>query len=86
MEHKMYDQTILDLTLILMYLSKFDDKTRLGAADNKSWKGYNFNVINDLVDSNYIYQSSYKAKSVIMTEEGIEKAKELLSKYNIEDI
>ncbi len=86
MENNTLDQTILDLTLILMYLSKFDEKSRFEVEANKSWKGYNFNVIKDLENSNYIYQSSYKTQAVSITEEGLKKAKNLLSKYNIKAV
>lgn len=51
----------------------------------RSWKGYSFDVLNEFMDKDYI-RGSYKAKSVYLTEAGIEEAKRLLEKYGIKDI
>ena len=45
------------------------------------WKGYSFDVINKLMDENYLYFSKYKNKSVSLTPEGEKLAKELMNKY-----
>ena len=45
------------------------------------WKGYSFDVINKLMDENYLYFSKYKNKSVSLTPKGEKLAKELMNKY-----
>jgi len=40
-----------------------------------AWKGYDFSIINELDDEDFIYQGKYKNKSVYITEKGIEEAK-----------
>lgn len=42
-------------------------------------------MINKLQSENMIGGITYKAKSTYITEKGIEKAKELMRKYNIEN-
>ena len=48
-------------------------------------EGYDFDILNKLQSENMIGGSTYKAKSTYITEKGIEKAKELMRKYNIKD-
>ena len=51
-------------------------------AKNKTcWKGYDFDIINKLTDKKYLYFSKYKNKSVSLTPEGEELAKQLIDKY-----
>ena len=45
------------------------------------WKGYSFNVINELTEKGYLFPSKYKNKSVTFTKEGMELAKKLIDKY-----
>ncbi|MGB4311438.1 MAG: DUF6429 family protein [Natronincolaceae bacterium] len=79
------EEAIKELTLILMYLSRFNEGSRFGPTLDTAWKGYNFSTINELDDEDYIRQGSYRSKSVAITEKGIELAQELLNKYNIKD-
>lgn len=46
-----------------------------------AWKGYSFDVINELTDKGYLFPSKYKNKSVTLTKEGEKVAKELMEKY-----
>ena len=48
-------------------------------------KGFDFDVLNQLNVEEYILQGSYRSKSVTITDTGLEKAEELLSKYGISD-
>ena len=48
-------------------------------------EGYDFDILNKLQSENMIGGSTYKAKSTYITEKGIEKAKELMKKYNIKN-
>lgn len=77
-----------ELTMILMYLSRFTDNEKFSEAkDFYAWKGYDFDVINNLADEDYIRQGSRpsRSKSVYITEAGTELAKRLMEKYGIID-
>lgn len=75
-----------ELTMILIYLSHFTEQDRFANKDNKyAWKGYDFNVLDELDGKDYIRQGSHRSKSLYITKEGEEKAKELLEKYNVAD-
>lgn len=45
----------------------------------------NFDILNALEDEHLIGGSTHKAKSIYLTEEGLEKAKEIMIKYNIKE-
>ena len=77
-----------ELTVMLMYLSRFSERDRF--SDNKdyyAWKGYDFDVLNSLDDDDFIRQGSHpsRSKSVYITDSGIAFAKKLLDKYGIDD-
>lgn len=81
------DKKIEELTLLLMYLTSWEEKSFVRDENNEikegkvktCWKGYSFDVINKLTDENYLYYS--KGKMVTLTLEGEELAKELIDKY-----
>lgn len=50
-----------------------------------AWKGYDFDIINELDEEDYIRQGSHRSKSVAITEEGIKLAQNLMEKFNIAD-
>jgi hypothetical protein len=64
-------EQISKLTLLLLYLTSWQEKEV-----QRSWKGYDFDVLNQLEEDGLIAQSK-TAKSVYLTEEGIEAAKKL---------
>ena len=76
-----------ELTLLLMYLTSWEEKGFIAdendmpkeAKIKTCWKGYSFDIINKLTDENYLYFS--KGKSVSLTPEGEELARELMNKY-----
>jgi len=72
-------QTIKELTLLLIYLTSWQEED-FSIKIHRSWKGYPFEIINELQDEGYI-SGSKRAKSVYLTEEGIAKAKEFMKKY-----
>lgn len=78
-------EAVEELTMILMYLSRFKDNSKFSGDLDLSWKGYNFDVINGLEEKDVIRQGRHRSKSVVITEEGITFAKALLKKYNIQD-
>lgn len=74
------EDTIKDLTMLLIYLTEFSDgKTK------RSWKNYPYNTLNNLTEEGYLFPSKYTSKSVTMTKNGEEYAKKLLGKYNIKE-
>lgn len=77
-----------ELTLALLYLSRFAQGEKFSEAkDFYAWKGYNFDILNELDEDDYIRQGNHptRTKSVYITETGMQKARELLDKYGIED-
>lgn len=79
------NQAMQELTMMLMYLSKFNEGKGFDGMMDRAWKGYDFGVINELDDQDYISQGSYRSKSIAITEEGITFAKSLLEKYLVKD-
>lgn len=77
------EEQIKELTLLLLYLNSWVEKEPYGEF-HRAWKGYDFDILNALEEENLI-GGSYKAKSTYLTEEGVEKAKELIKKYDIKE-
>lgn len=73
------DKTIKELTLLLIYLTSWQEDAGLTKVQ-RSWKGYPFEVLDELNEEGYINRSKH-AKSVYLTEEGLSKGKELTKKY-----
>ena len=78
MDHK---QTVKDLTMILLYLTSWSEKDFYDS--QRSRKGYDFDILNELAEDGLISDSK-RSKSVVLYEDGINAAKELLKKYGIE--
>lgn len=76
--------TIKELTLILMYLTSWKEN-EFGMEYLRTWKGYDFDILNELTDEDLI-GGSYRSKSVYIKEKGERLAKVLLKKYGIENI
>lgn len=82
------EDAMRELTLMLLYLSRFTEGEKFcEAADFYAWKGYDFDILNELDDADYIRQGSHpsRSKSVYITDSGKAKAQELFTKYGIED-
>ena len=73
------DETIKELTLLLIYLTSWKEDAGITKVQ-RSWKGYSFEVLDELNEEGYIDGSKH-AKSVYLTEEGLSKVKELMKKY-----
>jgi hypothetical protein len=72
-----YNRTKVDeLTLALMFLTSFPD-----GGVTRSWKGYDWDVMNRLHTAGYITDPVGKAKSVRLTEEGEKRSRELFQKH-----
>jgi hypothetical protein len=63
-------EKIDDAVLALLYLGLHD-----GA---RAWKGFDWDAMNRLHEQGYITDPRGKAKSVVFTAEGVERAKRLL--------
>ena len=85
MEKTPAEKAVKELTLLLMYLTRFNEKDRFFESVNNAWRGYDFNTINELDEDGYINQGSHRSKSVHIMDEGMELARKLLEKYWIED-
>ncbi len=52
-------QAMKELTMALIYLSRFTDGEKFfQAEDYYAWKGYSFDILNQLNDADYIRQGS----------------------------
>lgn len=79
-------QTIKELTMLLLYLTSWEEKNSFGDTPfRNAWKGYDFNIINELADDELLYQGKHpsRSKSVTLSEEGIAYAQSLLKKYQL---
>ncbi len=76
------DEKLKELNLLLLYLSGWEEDSRRNPGEKiyRSWKGYLFEVINELEEKELIIQNR-KSKSVVFTEAGRNKAEEIKSKY-----
>ena len=72
-----YDQDKVDeMALALLYLTSFPDQF-----GTRAWKGMAWEVLDRLLEKEYIYDPKGKAKSVMLTEEGAKLSKELFTKH-----
>lgn len=84
MEKKTREQAIEELSLMLLYLTRFRDNNEFCRYMEPSWKGYDFDVLNELEEKEYLYQPN-KTKISYLSEAGKERARELLQEYHIAD-
>jgi hypothetical protein len=74
-----YDEDKIDeYTLALLYLVSHERDEGLGA---RAWKGFDWDTLSRLHEKGYISNPVGKAKSVVMTEGGFLKAKELFERH-----
>jgi hypothetical protein len=72
-----YDKDKVDeMVLALLSLTMFEDRSEL-----RAWKGHDWDVLDRLHEKDYISDPRSKAKSVVMTEEGAKRARELFEKH-----
>ncbi len=76
---KEINQQIKELTLLLLWLTSWEEDS-FNNKIRRSWKGYDFDVLNKLSEEGLI-DGSYKAKSAYLTEKGIKEAKRLEKKH-----
>ena len=73
------EQKIEELTLLLISLTSWKE-TITGIDVTRAWKNYDFDILNALTEKGYISESK-RSKLVILTDEGLKKANELIKKY-----
>ncbi len=63
----------VDLVLALMQLTMHEGV--------RTWKSYDWSVMNDLFERGYISDPRSKAKSVVLTEAGMDRSREMFAKH-----
>lgn len=76
------DHRLKELSLLLLYLSGWEEDSRKTPGEKifRSWKGYKFEVLNELEKDNSIVQYG-AAKSVTLTPDGRKLAERIKQKY-----
>lgn len=77
------DDEIRELSLLLLYLTSWKED-EFYVEMQRSWKRYPFDILDTLNEAGFI-KDSKRAKSVYLTEQGIEEAKKLAKKYQVEE-
>jgi DNA-binding PadR family transcriptional regulator len=82
---KNIQKQIKELTLLLLWLTSWDESKEDKQLESlgpiyRAWKGYDFEILDELKKDGLI-NFSYKAKSVYLTEKGVKMAKKLKAKY-----
>ena len=65
---------------MLLYLTSWEEK---GVDAPRSWKNYDFGIMDELTDEGFIY-GSHKSKSIYLEESGVRRAQALFTNYGIE--
>jgi hypothetical protein len=73
-------KSIEELTLLLIALTAWQENVH-GEDVTRAWKGYGFDILDDLTKKGYI-TGSKKSKSVILTDEGKKKSDQLIEKIS----
>lgn len=65
-----------DLTLLLLYAQSWKERIGESLYVARSWKGYDFDVLDRLAEKGYV-SGSHGLKSLTLTEEGMKRGEEL---------
>jgi hypothetical protein len=65
-----------DMVLALLHLTTFDDRFCL-----RAWKSHDWDALDRLHAKGYISDPRSKAKSVVFSEEGVERSRALFEEY-----
>jgi hypothetical protein len=74
------DEAARDLTLMLAYLTSWEERPD---AVRRSWKGFRFEILDELAERGLI-SGSKGAKSLYLTREGEQRARELLAAHGFD--
>ena len=69
-----YDREKVEETVLALLWLTLD-------ADHRAWKSHDWDVLDRLHERGYISDPKSKAKSVVMTEEGEQRARELFARH-----
>lgn len=84
MKKKSREQAIEELSLMLIYLTRFQDNNEYCRYLENSWKGYDFETLDELEQKELLIQPK-KSKCVYLSEKGKDIARELLAEYHLAD-
>ncbi|MDE7019150.1 MAG: GNAT family N-acetyltransferase [Lachnospiraceae bacterium] len=87
-QKKTYEQAIEELSLMLMYLTRRQDTNEFCRYREISFKGYDFDILDQLDKEDYIIQPRGRRgyeKYLYLTEMGRNRAKNLLKEYGLAD-
>lgn len=76
----MEDQIVEELTLLLLHLTSWEERIHTELTIHRAWKGFRFEALDALEEAGYLNQSR-GAKSVTLTQAGIERARALTARY-----
>jgi hypothetical protein len=75
-----HEALVEDLTLLLIYLTSWQEGPTPDLSARRAWKGYLFEML-DALEEKGLIQQSRRAKSLYLTPEGIRQAQELEKRY-----
>jgi hypothetical protein len=81
-EEEKLNQMAKELTLLLLYINSWMEK-EYGFEYRRSWKGHDFELLNELAEEGMITDSR-RSKSVGITKAGEAEAKKFMRKYSRE--
>jgi hypothetical protein len=70
------EQKVDEMSLALLYLTTFKDKFGF-----RAWKSHSWDVLDRLYEKGFIDDPATKAKSVVLTDEGVKRSKLLFEKH-----
>jgi len=73
---KYNEEKVDEMVLALLHLTTSKEKHGY-----RTWKQMDWEVMNRLYEKGYIFDPKSKSKSVVVTEEGVAKSKELFEKH-----
>ena len=65
-----------EMTLALLWLVMWEDRDVV-----RAWKSFDWDTMNRLHDMGFIYDPKGKAKSIVFTDDGKKRARELFMKH-----
>ena len=78
MEHTEAKQAMKELTMMMIYLSRFCEREKFAEAKHfYAWTGYDFDALDCMDDVDLIRQGSRKSMSAYLTDTGKEYARAL---------
>ena len=76
LQWKLTKRKVDEMSLALLYLTTFQDKSGF-----RTWKSHSWDVLGRLHEAGFIDDLKSKAKSVLLTDEGVKQSKALFEKH-----